>query len=110
MAERIDYRTLEAAEYRKLYKTARWALRRKRQLYQQPLCERCSRRGRVVVATVAHHRIEHKGNPDLFFGGELESLCKLCHDGEAQQQERKGYATTIGSDGWPIDPMHPANR
>ena len=95
---------------RRLYDSVRWRKRRKRQLTSELLCERCHARGKIVLATVAHHRVPHKGNPELFWNGELSSLCKACHDGEAQQQEKRGYSTTIGQDGWPLDPLHPANR
>ena len=43
----------------------------------------------------------HHGDPELFWHGELISLCKHCHDGEAQQIERKGYGNDIDASGWP---------
>lgn len=48
---------------------------------------RQARRGETVVATVANHIKPHRGNWTLFAEGELESLCKPCHDGEAQRED-----------------------
>ena len=94
----------------RLYNSVRWRKLAKRQLTSELLCERCHAKGRIVIATVAHHRVPHKGDPQSFWCGALESLCKHCHDSEAKQQEMRGYSTTIGADGWPTDPLHPANR
>ena len=94
-------------EYLKLYKTARWQRRRDMQLQLFPLCAKCAERGVVTPAEVAHHKIPHKGDLKLFWFGELESLCTRCHDGITQQQERFGFCTDIGVDGWPVDQRHP---
>ena len=89
--------------WRHLYKTARWLQRRKAQLTRQPLCEWCLKRGSVAPATIAHHDEPHKGDLHKFFNGKLTSLCKQCHDSEAQSIERGGKPKqTIGTDGWPI--------
>jgi hypothetical protein len=93
-----------------LYRTARWQALRKAQLRSHPLCERCLNESRIVPATVAHHRIPHKGDERLFFEGELVSSCKPHHDSIEQSIERRGYDKTIGVDGWPVDPSHPWAR
>ena len=72
-----------------------------------PLYQRCSRQGKVVPATVVHHVEPHRGDMQKFFGGPFESLCAQCHNSAAQSEERLGYS--IGADGWPVDPRHPAN-
>lgn len=95
--------------WRGWYKTARWQRRREDQLKASPLCAMCEREGLVVPATVADHVVPHRGNPDLFWSGELQSLCASHHNGLKQAQERRGYSIEIGSDGWPIDPRHPSN-
>lgn len=65
----------------------------------------------VVAATVANHKIPHKGDESLFFDrNNLESTCKTCHDGPIQSEERRGYSSEIGGDGWPVDPKHPSNQ
>lgn len=106
---RRDYRSPEAREWRKLYKTARWQALRTLQLQRKPLCEWCEAKGLIVVATVAHHSEPHKGDLAKFYGVPLVSLCAPCHDTDAQSIERTGYSKAIGSDGWPTDPRHPAN-
>jgi len=107
---RRDYRSPEAAEYRKLYKSADWRRLRARVLARDPLCRRCLRRSKIVPSTVANHIRPHKGDLDLFFDDEnVEGVCKPCHDGPIQSAEARGYSAEIGDDGWPIDPAHPSN-
>lgn len=60
---------------------------------------------------IADHKVKHEGNPGLFWDEEnIQLLCKPCHDGAKQQEERVGFSTAVGLDGWPTDPRHPANR
>jgi hypothetical protein len=57
-----------------------------------------------------HHKEAHKGDPAKFFDpSNCEAVCKPCHDGELQSEERVGYSTEIGADGWPVDVRHPIN-
>jgi hypothetical protein len=93
-----------------LYKTKRWNVRRRAQLRSQPLCGMCHGLGIIKLATVADHVVPHRGNRQLFFAGELQSLCKSHHDRSKQGDERRGYSTEIGVDGVPVDPAHPTNR
>jgi 5-methylcytosine-specific restriction protein A len=92
-------------EHDRWYKTARWQRRRRQQLERDPLCWMCKRDGRVTLATIANHKIPHRGDPELFWHGELDSLCKPHHDGEQQSVEKGGggkpIKPTIGIDGWP---------
>jgi 5-methylcytosine-specific restriction endonuclease McrA len=92
---------------KRLYDTARWRRLRRIHLAQFPLCDLCEKKGLTVPADVVHHVTPHKGDLVLFWTGKLQSLCKHCHDGTAQQVERSGFANDIGVDGWPIDPRHP---
>jgi 5-methylcytosine-specific restriction endonuclease McrA len=94
-----------------LYSSAHWQRLRKHQLREHPLCKFClAGRGEVVPATIVDHVEPHHGDPNKFFLGELQSLCKPCHDSRKRLMEINGYAPDIGQDGWPIDPLHPANR
>jgi hypothetical protein len=94
-----------------LYNSARWKRRRALQLRTHPLCRFCLEgRGLVVPATIADHVEPHGGDPNKFFLGELQSLCKPCHDSRKRFMELNGYAPDVGLNGWPIDPLHPANR
>lgn len=84
--------------------------RRAVQLKRQPLCERHLARGELVYANVANHKVPHRGDWALFIAGELESLCKACHDGMVQREEVRGFSGGVGSDGWPTDGSHPVYR
>lgn len=105
-------RTEEAHKWRTLYKDKRWCgphgLRQKR-LRSDPYCVMClNRQGILTPATVVDHIKEHKGNRKLFFDYDnTQSLCKLHHDSTKQSEERRGFSTAVGTDGWPIDCNHP---
>lgn len=104
MARRRDSRGAAAQEYRRWYWTARWRHRAKAQLEAEPLCAMCMARGLVVVATVADHVEPHRGDPDLFWAGPLQSLCASCHSSDKQREERGGRPRpVIGLDGWPVE-------
>ena len=107
---RRNQRSAEAEQWRKLYKTSRWQKLRARQLRHEPLCSMCQARGEVTPATVADHVVPHKGDERLFFQGATQSLCAPCHSGAKQSEERRGYSTEVGLDGWPVSPHHPAYR
>ena len=63
-----------------------------------------------MAATVADHVVPHRGDPDLFWHGALQSLCAEHHDQAKQAEELVGYATAIDSrTGLPLDPAHPFN-
>jgi 5-methylcytosine-specific restriction enzyme A len=66
--------------YHYLYKRKRWLQRRRQQLIQHPLCAICFDEGIVKAAVVAHHLVDHHGDPKLFYSSPLRSLCKECHD------------------------------
>ncbi len=100
----------------KLYRTKAWQALRlaafKRDGYR---CKRCSvdlvKGNKHPNSAVGDHIEPHKGDLDLFYDlDNVQSLCKACHDRHKQREDVRGYGTTIGSDGWPIDPRHPANR
>lgn len=91
------------------YKLARWLTTRRAQLREYPLCRMCLDVGRTTRATIADHVIPPRGDWELFWNGELQSLCKNHHDQVKQQQERIGYSTEVGQDGNPLDPSHPWN-
>lgn len=98
-----DQRSAEAADYRRLYNTARWRRTREAQLSQQPLCERCLAMGVVEVATVVHHAGGgHKGDVVKFWSGPFESLCKPHHDSEGQREDLGQTIVLFGADGWPV--------
>lgn len=66
----------------------------------------------MTPANVADHIQAHKGDKDLFFApGNLQSLCKTCHDSAKQRAEKAGKED-IGCDtsGQPIDATHHWNQ
>jgi 5-methylcytosine-specific restriction protein A len=75
-------------EWVKLYGTKAWKRIRATQLQDEPCCRMCKRRGFLVSATVCDHITPHKGDPDLFFHGPFQSLCKTCHDSAKQAQDK----------------------
>lgn len=94
----------------RMYHTARWGRLRTQQLRSEPLCAYCLAKGEVVLATVVDHVIPHRGDPELFYRGRLQSLCATHHSGSKQSEELRGYALEVGVDGIPVDPLHPVNR
>lgn len=112
---RRDDRSAEARIYRRLYNTARWHRTRDQQLREHPLCERCKAKGFTVGATICDHADpKTKENEETFFHGPFSSLCKPCHDGPKQSQERTGkansqvgYSKAVDASGIPTDPRHP---
>src|SRR5262245_29953476 len=92
------------------YSRKRWRRRSDAQLREHPLCAMCLKEGKVVPASVADHVIPHHGDPNLFWQGELQSLCTMHHSSSKRFEELRGYTRDIGVDGWPVDPRHPANK
>jgi hypothetical protein len=98
------------SQYPKLYATAAWKRARDSQLKHYPLCRFCLDMGETKPATVADHVIPHRGDPYLFHQGELQSLCKLCHDSHKQRQEKSGLLIGGDTKGFPVDPAHHWHR
>lgn len=65
------------------------------------------REGRTVRATVVDHVEPHRGNRYRFLSGPFQSLCAHHHNTTKQSQERLGYSSEIGPDGFPVDRRHP---
>ncbi|WP_404861852.1 HNH endonuclease [Georhizobium sp. MAB10] len=70
------------------------------------LCRYCQADGLTTVATVVDHIIPHKQDLKLFWDRKnWQPLCKPCHDGRKQSEEKGGKGRTrptIGADGWPV--------
>ena len=97
-----DHRSAEAAEYRRLYKTARWRRVRLNQLMAQPLCEWCLEREEVTEATEVHHDGAHRGDLSRFWIGPFVSTCKTCHASRGQLEDNGKAVVVYGADGWPL--------
>ena len=92
------------------YGTQRWRLKALVQLTNHPLCTLCQADGRVSAAVVADHIIPHKGDYNLFWHGELQSLCQDHHNITKKHIEERGYHSAVDVYGAPIDPNHPSNQ
>ena len=99
------------------YRTkAWWNLRRQAFVRDGFRCRFCGKQCRGNGKTdpegaICDHVKPHRGDEALFFDlGNLQTLCKRCHDRHKQRTERNGFDRVIGDDGWPLDPKHPANR
>jgi 5-methylcytosine-specific restriction protein A len=89
----------------------RWQQLRKRFLRDHPLCSMCLAQGRLEDATVVDHIKAHRGGDELFWDPDnWQALCKQHHDGAKQSEDKRGFSTAVGADGWPLDPRHPVNR
>lgn len=88
---RADYDAARARAKpsRTWYQTAAWKKRRARQLAMEPVCRYCRRQGIVTRASVADHVEPHREDPEMFWHGELQSLCASCHS-EVKQREEQG--------------------
>lgn len=51
----------------------------------------------------ADHRIPHHGDPAMFWDpANIWCVCKPCHDGAKQREERGGRIRAVGADGYPL--------
>jgi 5-methylcytosine-specific restriction protein A len=87
----------------RLYDSIRWKILRRDQLAAYPLCAYCQAQGLIVAASVADHVIPHRNDPELFFNGALQSLCKRCHDSHKQRLEKTGRIIGASLTGEPIN-------
>jgi 5-methylcytosine-specific restriction enzyme A len=94
----------------RLHWTRRWRKKARRQLSAEPLCRACFARGVIEPACEADHVRPHRGDPQLFWHGALQSLCHRCHAAKSAAEEgfrRRGFDKAVGVDGFPLDPRHP---
>jgi 5-methylcytosine-specific restriction protein A len=94
------------------YSTAAWQRLRAAKLAETPLCEPCSRLGRVVPAQHVDHIRSIASGGDAFPALDgLMSMCPACHSVKTAAVDRKGGSGIrfkgVGLDGLPIDPDHP---
>ena len=102
--------TNQESNPRDWYGLGRWKTKQKNQMREHPLCKRCLEEGKPVRAVIADHVKPHRGDWNLFWLGELQSLCRHCHESGKKFEEQRGFRSDIGEDGWPTDPRHPANK
>lgn len=70
----------------KAWRTLRWEVLKRDQF----TCQMCRRLEGNTARLVADHKKPHRGDPALFWAeGNLQTLCKPCHDGAKQADERR---------------------
>lgn len=71
----------------------------------------CREAGRVEPATVVDHIEPHRGRVESFFDeGNLQSLCRTCHDSHKQRLEKSGRLIGCKTDGTPLAASHHWNE
>lgn len=86
---------------------ARWQRFRKGKLMRNPLCAYCLELGHTTAATDVHHVIPIRDAPELRLSdANTIALCKACHDGPAQREEKTGHKTGCLNNGMPRDGNH----
>ncbi|OOY16730.1 hypothetical protein BMI85_06595 [Thioclava sp. DLFJ4-1] len=85
-------RRREVSPWRAWYSTARWQkLSLKVRVAANFICARCDELAIGKGQSVADHKIPHRGDPALFWDeGNLQCLCKRCHDIHKQREEAAG--------------------
>jgi len=89
------------------YGLGRWKKKQRAQLRAHPLCAFCIEKGLIVRGAIVDHIERVDGDWNRFWTGALQSLCKTCHESSKKYQERRGFRSDIGPDGYPLDPLHP---
>lgn len=108
-------RSDRAKQYRAWYSTPQWCALRSAAIdraiaHGSLACALCGVGFGGKARVVADHIVPHRGDVQRFFAlDNIQLLCAPCHDGAKQSEERRGYSTAVGDDGWPLDERHPSN-
>lgn len=70
-----------------LYNDRRWRAFSKQWLATHPLCEQCTRDGRVTAGAEVDHIEPHKGDVQKFWAGPFQTLCTSCHSRKTATSE-----------------------
>jgi 5-methylcytosine-specific restriction endonuclease McrA len=90
---------------------SRWQRYRDGFLRKNPLCEECTRIGRLTVASVVDHVKPHRGDQALFWdSSNHQALCKHCHDSFKKRLEASGKVAGCDISGLPLDVRHHWHR
>lgn len=77
----------EVKNYEKWYNLIAWKRIRHIKLRECPLCEECTKQGRMTKATDVDHIIPHKGDWHLFTSKDnLQCLCHSCHSEKTNRE------------------------
>lgn len=84
-----------------------WQRERAKFLKANPWCRFCAQAGRRTPATIVDHIEPHGRDWKKFWRrSNWQSLCKTCHDGPKQSEERTGHVRGCDENGMPLDPNH----
>jgi 5-methylcytosine-specific restriction enzyme A len=61
------------------YRSKAWRRLRASKLRDDPLCEHCARKGKVVPASIVDHRVAIRRGGEPMEYANLQSLCPSCH-------------------------------
>lgn len=80
----------ETQAWRRWYKTSRWQKLRWSVLVRDLFtCQMCKRVEADTSQLVGDHKLPHRGDERMFWDeANIQCVCKHCHDGEKQRQER----------------------
>jgi len=89
------------------YGTKRWQRLRLVHLAGEPFCRFCERVGAVTVATVVDHIVPVREAPERAFDqGNLQSLCRPCHDGPKRVMDCRNKPLKWDINGNPVGGWH----
>lgn len=89
----------------------KWQRARAAYLKANPWCVYCREAGRRTPATVVDHIEPHRRDWKLFWRrSNWQGLCKTCHNGPKQSEEKTGQVRGCDENGLPLDPSHRWNR
>jgi 5-methylcytosine-specific restriction protein A len=75
------------ASKQSLYKTHKWRRASVRFLRHHPFCVYCLAQGRTEPAYCTDHKVNHAGNPALFWSeANWQALCRRCHDNKTREE------------------------
>jgi hypothetical protein len=97
-AKQREYAERNADEIRKLYATRRWMRVRNHALYRNQPCQRLLEDGKRCEhgATIAHHIVSPRENPDLMYDtANLLCVCAAHHPNTEGEEDLTRYAPTI---------------
>lgn len=68
------------------YVSPAWRKLRNGYIQQHPLCVECSKQGRIVAAYYVDHKIPIRQGGAALDEGNLQSLCKHCHNSKSGKE------------------------
>lgn len=89
----------------------KWQKARLAYLSANPDCVLCAAYGRTTQANVVDHKVDHKGNANLFWDQDnWRPLCDHCHNAKTGRTHSRGRAKAepigCGVDGLPTSARH----